>query len=274
VSTQTNPHNRPAMAEKSLVQCLMIQWRVLHALMLRELITRFGRENLGVLWLVGEPMLFTLGVATLWSAGGLAHGGTGIPIVAFAITGYSSVLMWRNSASQCSAGIAANKSLLFHRSVLVIDVLLTRIALEIVGATMSFIVLSSVFTYIGLMKPPEDILLVLEGWIMLAWFGASLALLIGGGTSLNDIVHRMWHPASYLLFPLSGAAFMVEWMPHQVQSVILYLPMVHGVELLRQGYFGNVVRTHYDLAYMAKSCLMLSLAGMYVVREASRRIEF
>jgi capsular polysaccharide transport system permease protein len=262
------------MAAKSLDQCLVIQWRVLHALMLRELITRFGRENLGVLWLVGEPMIFTLGVATLWSAAGLAHGGTGIPIVAFAITGYSSVLMWRNAASQCSAGIESNKSLLFHRSVLVIDVLLTRIALEIAGATMSFIVLSLVFTYIGLMKPPNDILLVLEGWLMLAWFGASLALLIGGGTALSHIVSRIWHPAAYLLFPMSGAAFMVEWMPIKLQSVVLLLPMVHGVELLRQGYFGNVVRTHYDLGYMATCCLVLSLAGMYMVREASRRIEF
>ena len=242
--------------------------------MLRELITRFGRENLGVLWLVGEPMIFTLGVATLWSAAGLSHGSTGIPIVAFAITGYSSVLMWRNSASQCSTAIESNKALLFHRSVLVIDVLLTRIALEIAGATMSFIVLSLVFIYVGLMHPPADLLLVLEGWLMLAWFGASLALLIGGGTALTHIVHRLWHPAAYLIFPMSGAAFMVEWLPTKLQSVVLLLPMVHGVEVLREGYFGNVVQTHYNLGYMAVCCLVLSLVGLYVVREASRRIEF
>jgi len=273
MQTSSSP-DQTALVEKSLAECLMIQWRVLHALMLRELITRFGSDNLVVVWLVGEPMIFTLGVATLWSAGGLAHGGTGIPIVAFAITGYSSVLMWRNAASQCSAGIASNKSLLFHRSVLLIDVLVTRIALEIAGATMSFIVLSSIVTYLGLMRPPDDILLVVEGWLMLAWFGASLALLVGGGTSLTDTVHRVWQPTAYLLFPLSGAAFMVEWMPPRLQSLILYLPMVHGVELLRQGYFGNVVRTHYDVGYMAACCLVLSLLGLYVVREASKRIEF
>jgi ABC-type polysaccharide/polyol phosphate export permease len=271
---QTSPSSAPLTGEISLFKCLVIQWRVLHALMLRELITRFGRENLGVLWLVGEPMIFTLGVAALWSAAGLAHGGTGIPIVAFAITGYSSVLMWRNAASHCSAGIESNKALLFHRSVLVIDVLLTRIALEIAGATMSFIVLSFVFIYIGLMNPPVDLLLVLEGWLMLAWFGASLALLIGGGTAFSHIVHRIWQPVAYLLFPMSGAAFMVEWMPTKLQSVVLLLPMVHGVEMIRQGYFGDVVRTHYDLGYMATCCLVLSLASLYVVREASKRIEF
>ena len=260
-------------SEKSFFQSLAIQFRVLRALMMREVITRYGRDNLGVLWLVGEPMIFTLGVATLWSAAKLTHG-SGIPIVAFAVTGYSSVLMWRNATSQCSAGIEANKALLFHRSVLIIDVFLTRIALEIVGASSSFIVLSFFFIFIGWMPVPNDISLVLAGWFMLAWFGASLALLVGAGTAFSPLVHRLWHPIAYLLFPMSGAAFMVEWLPKRLQEVVLYLPMVHGVELLRHGYFGNVVHTHYDIAYMAECCVALTLCGMYVVREASRRIEF
>jgi capsular polysaccharide transport system permease protein len=258
----------------SFFRSLAIQWRVLHALLMRELITRFGRDNLGVLWLVGEPMIFTLGVTTLWSAAGLAHGGTGIPIVAFAVTGYSSVLMWRNATSQCSSGIEQNKSLLFHRSVLVIDVFLTRIALEVVGATGSFIVLAIFFTFIGWMPVPDNLMLVLGGWLMLAWFGASLALLVGGGCAFSSLVHRLWHPTAYLLFPMSGAAFMVEWLPTKLQTIVLYLPMVHGVELLRHGYFGNVVQTHYDVGYMAECCLILSLCAYYLVREASRRVEF
>jgi capsular polysaccharide transport system permease protein len=256
-----------------LLHCLKIQRHVLHALLMREIITRFGRENLGVLWLAGEPMLFTLGVATLWTAAGLHHGSP-IPIVAFAVTGYSSVLMWRNSANRSGGAIAQNKPLLFHRNVRVIDVLLTRIALEVSGATASFIVLATLFTFVGWMPPPDDLLKVLEGWLMLAWFGGSLALLIGAGTAFSEIVERLWHPAAYLLFPISGAAFMVEWLPLGMQKFVLLLPMVHGVELLRAGYFGNVVPTHYDIGYMAACCLVLSIAGLYLVREASRRLEF
>jgi capsular polysaccharide transport system permease protein len=258
----------------TFLQALAIQRRVLHALMMRELLTRFGRENFGVLWLVGEPMIFTLGVATLWSAAGLAHGGTGIPIVAFAVTGYSSVLMWRNAAGRAGEGVSSNKPLLFHRPVLVIDVLLTRIALEVLGATSSFIVLSLIFIYVGWMPAPTDLLLVIQGWLMLAWFGASLALIIGAGSALTDIVDRIWHPAAYLLFPLSGAAFMVEWLPKKFQNVVLLLPMVHGVEAIRHGYFGNAVIPHFNLTYMAACCLLQTVVGMIIVNEASRRVEF
>jgi capsular polysaccharide transport system permease protein len=256
----------------AFMRSLSQQRRVVWALILRELITRFGRENLGVLWLVGEPMIFTLGVATLWSAAGMTHTSS-IPIVAFAVTGYSSVLMWRNAASHCCNSVEANKNLLHHRGVTILDTLLARMALEISGATCSFIVLSLFFTYIGWMSAPVDPLLVIGGWLMLAWFGASLALLIGAGVAFSRVVERLWWPVAYLLFPTSGAAFMVDWLPKKLQTLVMYLPMVHGVEMLRQGYFGNVVRTHYDVGYMAACCLVLSVAGLYVLREASRRVE-
>jgi ABC-type polysaccharide/polyol phosphate export permease len=155
----------------------------------------------------------------------------------------------------------------------VIDVYFARIALEVIGATGSFIVLSIFFTYIGWMPVPDNLMMVLGGWLMLAWFGTALALLIGGGVAFSELVHRLWHPISYLLFPMSGAAFMVEWLPKRLQTAVLYLPMVHGVELLRHGYFGNVVKTHEDVGYMAECCLVMTLCALYIVREASRRVE-
>jgi capsular polysaccharide transport system permease protein len=268
----TEPQQRTE-ASPSLRRSLVIQRRVLHALMMRELITRFGRENLGLLWIVAEPMLFTLGVTTLWTLAGL-HSGSSIPIVAFAVTGYSSVLMWRNSASRASAAVQQNKQLLFHRNVRILDVLLTRTVLEIGGATASFIALSAAFIFVGWMPPPDDPLEVVGGWLMLAWFGSSLALVIGAGTAFSEVVDRIWHPVAYLLFPLSGAAFMVDWLPEKFQNVVLVLPMVHGTEILREGWFGTAVPTHYDVAYMAFCCLVVSLAGLYLQREASLRVEF
>lgn len=257
---------------ESFLASLGLQGRVIHALLMREVITRFGRHNMGVLWLIAEPMMFTLGVAALWSAADLAHGSS-LPIVAFAITGYSSVLMWRNSVSRCNSSIQQNINLLYHRNVRVIDVFVTRIVIEMAGATASFIILSIVFTSFGAMDAPVDLLQVIGGWLMLVWFGASLSLVIGSATAYSEIVDRMWHPTSYLLFPLSGAAFMVEWLPPAGREVVLLLPMVHGVEMVREGYFGNAVRTHYDAGYMAACCAVLTLLGLFLVRDAGNRVE-
>jgi capsular polysaccharide transport system permease protein len=251
---------------------VQIQLRVIGALLMREIVTRYGRDNLGFLWVFVEPMLFTLGITGLWSAAGMHHGSS-LPVVAFAVTGYSSVLLWRNCATRCSMAIPPNMPLLYHRNVRVLDLFITRILLEVTGATISFFVLSLLWISIGWMEPPRNILLVLAAWGLLAWFGASLALMIGGGTAHSDIVERFWHPTAYLLFPLSGAAFMVDWMPTRFQEAILWIPMVHGTEMLRDGFFGSAVRTHYSPQYMALCCSFLTLAGLILVKEAGRRIE-
>ncbi|MDI1307903.1 MAG: ABC transporter permease [Methylotenera sp.] len=250
---------------------MAIQKRVIGALLMREILTRFGRHNIGFMWLFVEPMIFTLAVTALWTLSGASHG-SDFPIVAFAITGYSSVLLWRNMAGRCIGSIEPNASLMYHRNVKVIDIYAARLLLEAGGATISFMVLGLFFMYIGWLNPPEDISKVLFAWFMLAWFGISLAVLLASLSEKYELVDKIWHPTSYILFPLSGAAFMVDSLPIQAQEFVLYLPMVHGVELLREGYFGSTFKAHYDIAYMATVCLCLTLLGLAMTRKISREV--
>lgn len=238
---------------------------------MREVLTRFGRHNIGFLWLFVEPMMFTLGVTALWTLAGAAHG-SNLPIVAFALTGYSSVLLWRNMPSRCISAIGPNLALMYHRHVKVIDIFTARLVLEAAGATISFVVLGLFFSFVGWINPPEDISKVLFAWFMLTWFGFSLAILLGSLSEGSEMVEKLWHPGSYLLFPLSGAAFMVDALPKVAQEVVLLLPMVHGVELLREGYFGSSYKAHYDLSYMALVCTCMTLLGLAKTRQISRTV--
>jgi ABC-type polysaccharide/polyol phosphate export permease len=255
----------------NLARSWAIQRRVIWALVLREMLTRFGRHNIGFLWLFVEPMLFTLGVTALWTATKSVHG-SNLPIVAFAITGYSSVLLWRNMPSRCIGALGPNLSLLYHRNVRPMDIYAARVLLEGAGATISFVFLILFFNFLGLLKPPEDILQIAAGWLMLAWFGSSLALLLGALSETSETVEKLWHPLSYITFPLSGAAFLVDALPKQAQDVVLYLPMVHGVEYIREGYFGSAITAHYDLKYMALINLGLMLFGLAQLQKVSRTV--
>jgi capsular polysaccharide transport system permease protein len=44
-----------------------LQGIVIGAVMMRELHTRYGRENLGFVWLIVEPLFFCLGVMVVWT---------------------------------------------------------------------------------------------------------------------------------------------------------------------------------------------------------------
>lgn len=258
--------------QNTLARSLTIQLRVIHALLLREVITRYGRHGLGVLWIMLEPMLFTLGVAALWHVAKL-HTMSDIPIIAFAITGYSSVLLWRNAASRCSKAIEPNLSLMYHRNVKVIDIFISRVVLEWVGATASIIALTLLFGSMGFMKLPSDVGTVLGGWILLAWFSLALGLIVGAVSERSESFERTWHVVSYLMFPLSGAVFMVDWLPQSAQKSVVWVPMIHGVEMIRHGYFGEVVRTHENPLYFSLVNLFLTFVGLSLVRETGRRVQ-
>lgn len=260
-----------AAPSTSTRRSVQIQLRVIGALLMREILTRYGRHNIGFLWLFIEPMMFTLGVTALWTLAKATHG-SNLPIVAFAVTGYSSVLLWRNMPARCIGAIEPNMALMYHRNVKVIDIFLSRLVLEAAGATISFIILALLFTSTGMMAPPQDITKIMVGWSMLCWFGFSLALLLGSLSQRSELIEKIWHPAAYLLFPLSGAAFMVDWLPQSAQDALLYLPMVHGVEILRDGYFGSAVRAHYDIPYMVIVCMCLTLMAFAQERHISKHV--
>lgn len=256
----------------SLRHSFSIQTRVIGALLMREIITRYGRHNIGFLWLFLEPMLFTLGITTLWSLIKATHG-SNLPITAFAVTGYSSILLWRNCSNRAVKAIEVNLSLLYHRNVRVFDVLAARVILEIAGATTSLVVLTIMFTALGWMNLPVDIVTVVTGWLLLAWFAFALSLVIGAVSERSEVVERVWHVITYLMFPLSGAGFMVDWLPSAAQKVILWVPMVHGTEMIRHGYFGTAVHTYENPAYLALVNSVMLLIGLALVRETGRRVE-
>jgi ABC-2 type transport system permease protein/capsular polysaccharide transport system permease protein len=252
-------------------QSWIIQKRVLGALFLRESLTRFGRHNIGFLWLFVEPMMFTLGVTALWTAAGLGHG-SNLPITAFALTGYSSVLLWRNMPGRCVGAVEPNASLLYHRNVRLLDVLVARVLLEGAGASLSFVFLTIFFRWIGWIDLPEDVLLVTAGYLMLAWFGISLGILVGALAERADLIEKLWHPITYLMFPLSGAGFVVSSLPENFQSFVLWFPMVHGVEMVRAGFFGSKVDAIYSFQYMFIVNVMLTVLGLIQVRYIASRV--
>lgn len=259
------------MASENLTEAWETQRRVLWALLLREMLTRYGRHNIGFLWLFVEPMLFTIGITTLWTATKAVHG-SDLPIAAFALTGYSTVLLWRNMPGRCIGAIKPNLSLMYHRHVKVLDVLVARLLLEAAGATISFITLGLLFICLEWIKAPEDVAKVIFGWLLLAWFGSALALLLAGLAEDYEIIDKLWHPTSYLLFPLSGAAFLVDILPVAAQKVVLLLPMVHATEYVRDGFFGSKFTAHYDLGYLAICSSVMTLIALAQLRKVSREV--
>src|SRR5207237_5668481 len=101
----------------------------------------------------------------------------------------------------------------------------------------------------------------------------SIGLLIGSLSASFDPVDRIWHVISYLFLPLSGAFYMVDWIPAHVQSWALLLPTVDCTELLREGFFGTAVHAHYDLGYLVGVNGVLLLLALVSAKRVSVTVE-
>lgn len=256
----------------SLWKSFCLQYKVIHALVLREIHTRYGRENIGFLWVIGEPILFCAGVAIVWTAIRPARE-HGLGMTTLVVTGYLPLTMWRHCLGRAVKAYEANGSLLFHRQVTPFDIITARTFLEIIGTIMAAIILHCGAIALGYMKPPADYGLVFLGYFYQSVFCFATALLAASLSELSDLVEKVVSVLSYLSLPFSGAFIMVSWLPLKYQWILLLSPMANNIEIIRSGQFGIAARVKYDLFYDTWSTLLVLLIGIMVTSNVRKHIE-
>lgn len=246
--------------------------RILGALMMREVVTRYGREGLGFLWVIGEPLLFCFGVMGLWSLlkPEYEHG---IRLAPFIMTGYMSLLLFRHTVSMSIGALQANLGLLHHRIVRPLHVYLARGLLELGGGAMAFIVVYLVLLALGLVNPPRDVLQLYGGYLLMGWLAVGFGLLMAALSIRFEVIERVVPVSMYLLIPLSGAFVMVDWLPPAYQGLYLLNPLPHAIEMVRSGVFGEFVPTHYNPFYPLTFGAVLGLAGLLMLASSQRHLE-
>ncbi|MGQ8821044.1 ABC transporter permease [Bibersteinia trehalosi] len=253
-------------------QSLAIQGRVIGALLMREVITRYGRRNLGFLWLFIEPLLMTLLITLMWNFIRADKFST-LNIIAFMITGYPIAMMWRNTSNRTIGAISGNLSLLYHRNVRVLDTIITRVLLEVAGASIAQILIMALFILIGWIDMPQDALYMIFAWLLMALFALGLGLIICSIAQKFEMFGKLWGTLSFLMLPLSGAFFFVHTLPQQAREYAQWIPMINGTEMFRHGYFGETIPTYENISFLLICDLAMIWFGLMMVRNFSKGIE-
>lgn len=248
------------------------QSRTIGALMMREMMTRFGRRGLGFLWLVGEPLVFCLGVILMWNIikPDYEHG---VRVGPFVMTGYMALVLLRHQINFSLSALQANTGLLHHRGVSVLHLYIARNILEIMGATAAFVVVYVLLAILGQVGWPHDLLLLYAGWGLLALMGFGTALVFAGLALRFEVMERIVPLLTYALIPISGVFFMVAWIPDAYQDAYLLLPYPHPIEMIRAGVFGEFVETHFDARYALGWSAVLVFLGLLLLSGARDRID-
>lgn len=248
-----------------------VQVRVIHALMIRELITRFGRENIGFLWIMAEPLLFAGLVGMLWH---FTHGSTehGVSVIAFVASGYIPITLFRHGVARSVAVFTANQSLLYHRQIKIVDFILSRFIIEILGGMMAYLFMALVLICFGAFPIPDNIGLLVAGWFLYALFCFSVCMVIAPLSEVSEAMEKFIPVATYIMIPFSGLFYMVSWMTPGMREVLLYSPFVNGMEMMREGIWGEDVTAYYNIWNPIILSAILIMIGLILCRYVRRKM--
>lgn len=255
----------------SLAKGWDIQMRVIKALMLRELTTRFGRENIGFLWIMAEPLLFAVLVGLLWRA---TKGPfeSGVDVIAFTISGYIPLVFFRSTIGRAVSSFTANGGLLYHRQIKVLDLIMVRFLVEFIGHLMAYFFIALVLFAFEIFPVPYDLGFLVLGWLYYSLFTLAITLVVAPLSEMSEVVEKFVPVTTYMMVPFSGAFYLVSSLYPAAAAVVLWSPPVHGMEMMRYGVFGPSIDPQFDFLYPLQFCLPTLVVGLMLCRHVRKRM--
>ncbi len=248
-----------------------VQLRIVHGLMVRDLMLRYGRDNIGFLWVIVEPMILT-GLVLFMYAQFRAGYTQRTNVIAMVLTGYMPLTLWRHTSGVGGLLLRRSVNVLYHRHITLLDAFLARMILEGIGTTAALLMVYCILWSAGVVGTIHKPGHLLAAWLLLWWLGTAVALILAVITEINEGLERFIQPLQYMVVPLSGVFFMVDWMPLQLQKWLVYNPLTNCIEFFRDGFFGNDVMTHYFPWYAVNWALVLTWLGLGMLARSRGRI--
>ena len=250
-----------------------VQKRVWGALFMRQMQSRWGRRNLGFAWLFCEPLIFAFPVIAMWSQmrAPVEHG---FPMIGLIWSGYLPLLVFRHVTQHAMYAVRDNAAMLYHHLVTPLDLVIGRCGLEMIGNLAAVAFSFFVFYLLGLMEWPADVSPVIVGVLYMTWWAFGVALLVAAWSERTDLDEHIWPPISYIYMPVSGFFYLAEWLPTSLRDITLtVMPSIHCYEMIRSGLWGSKMHAYYDVGYLSFVLTVLTLVGLWLVRDVRRFIE-
>ena len=238
--------------------------------MIRELTTRFGRENIGFLWMMVEPLLFAALVGIMWSF--MRDDEHGVGVVAFVVTGYLPLTLFRHVVARSVKVFSVNGSLLYHRQINILDFIFVRFAIEVIGGMMAYVFIATILIGMKLFPVPAEPLFLINGWLLYCLFSLAVSLILAPLSEVSEALEKFIPVTTYIMIPFSGTFNMMSWLPPKVRDIMYWSPPANAMEMMRYGVFGDQVTPIYDPMVPLGISLVLLPIGLALCRRIRRTL--
>ncbi|CAM3065246.1 Polysialic acid transport protein KpsM [Methylobacterium mesophilicum] len=256
-----------AQTQKSPVESYL---HVLHALILRDMRTRFGASIWGYAVVVLWPCVHVFMLIAIYTFQKLAAPlGDSRPL--FFATGAVPVLVFQYISREVMKSVMMNRPLTYYPQVKIFDLVFSRILVEIVTGFLALLVVSSVLVASGTNPIPTNPIVAVSGYLA--------AIILGIGIGTINVAIIGFFPGwmiGYALFSIimyvsSGVMFLPSFMPDKVYYWMKFNPALQCAEWVRSAYY-PYAGIQVDYLYVIMFGLTAASIGLLTIKHVVSKL--
>jgi ABC-type polysaccharide/polyol phosphate export permease len=234
----------------TLADDIVVRGRVIYAIMLRDIRTRFGQTKLGYFWAVMEPITHLMTLGTVFYAVNHSLPPVGDNMFLFYITGLVPFLMFSHVSHDVMSASEANNAMLQLPIVKRTDIMMAHALRQFATEICVGIIIFSIAALLGERGLPADpmtaMIAVTLLWLLAIGVGAFNLVILEAFPSYETLYASLIR----LLYVASGIYFSPISMPDWVRDILVWNPVLQGIEFFRSGFFPQYDPHWVDVNYL------------------------
>lgn len=246
--------------------------RTLLAMFIYQLRVMHGESRIALVWaLVGPVVLLTL-ISSLYILMG-THYIMGMDVQTFSLLGATTWIMFRQIAFRSSTAYVSARGLLNFQGVTPLMCALVQALIYVSVYLVVFLVLISAGHALELVTLPKSWPGFLLFVVLMGGFGAALGVLFGSIATFWHFFLRLAPIIERFLQIFAAVFFVSEQLPENLRPWMLWLPLAHGMQLLRSAYFEAYTSHDASLGYFLTSLVFMMVLALAAERLARPNVQ-
>lgn len=264
--------SRPVLRNKgkvSISEALQRKLNVMHAVILRDLRSRYFDHGLGFLIVPLFPVAHMAMLLIIYKVVD-RQAVFGDDLILFFATGLIPALMFNYVSRFMSVSLLANKGMLAFPAVKLLDIVLARSALELFGIVLAIIFTIAIMISAGSSPIPRSIQDVVLVIFIVAILAVGVGIVVSVVSAIWPFFAMFYGLFTVVIYLSAGAPIYLHSFPEVVVYYCSFNPVFHAVEWIRSAYYLGYPSFYLSRLYLL-SWAFVSLAAGLCLERALRR---
>ncbi len=245
------------------------QFSVIRALTIYELQGMMKTYNYGFAWALLEPIMF-IGVMRLARSAFKGLTPPDMPPSTFLIVGIIPFYSYMSLLTAAYGAVSGSDGMLQFPRVTPVDIAVASALRDFcIFFALYCVFLLPVSIYDGVF-PPQNILEVLFAFLLLSIMGISVGLLVGTAARVFPPIKQFLSYYNLINRMVGGMLFVITMFPSVLWPYFTWNPVLHCMEMLRDGWFVTYTSPIADPVYVMECILGFLLLGLSLERYQRR----